>query len=60
MGENTVPYFHGTEKEQALLKQERFRVDFKGDFLGDTQYQSTYNPTLLLFGSVSLYVFACE
>lgn len=30
--------FHGTEKEQALLKQERFRVDFKRDSLVDTQY----------------------
>lgn len=36
MGENTIRYFHGTEKEQALLKQERFRVDCKGDFLVDT------------------------
>lgn len=29
---------HGTEEEQALLKQERFRVDFKRDSLVDTRY----------------------
>lgn len=38
MGENSILHFYRTEKTQALLGQERFRVDFKRDFLVDTQY----------------------
>lgn len=36
LGGDTILLFCGTEKEQALLKQGRFRVDFRRDFLTDT------------------------
>lgn len=43
MGEGTILLFYGAEKEQALLlKQGRFRVDFRRDFLMGIEYSSTY------------------
>lgn len=38
MGEDDILLFYGTEKEQALLKQGRFKTDFRRDFLMDTLY----------------------
>lgn len=59
MGEDIVLFFYRTKKEQALLKWGRFRVDFRRDFLMDTQNTNSLMSLdrLLLFGSV--FVCAC-